>query len=79
MVLQVRLHAVTVADELFRRSSAFRALVADSFSEFLELTVGFRAAKPLPPPQQDAVQLREKTLESIERWNEECGSLYPQV
>ena len=77
--LQARLHAVNLANELFTRSSLFRALIARSFTAFLEYSLGYKAARPLPPPQQDAVQLRERALECIERWVEQYGTAHPQV
>ena len=61
------------------RSKHFRTLVAQDFPEFLELTTGFKQAKPLPGPTEAAVQLRERALEAIERWTEKFGSIYPQV
>ena len=78
-MLQVRLHAVALCDELFMRSSIFRGLMARRFSRFLELSVGHRSENPLPGPQEAAVQLRERALEAIEVWTERFGSLYRQV
>ena len=78
-MLQVRLHAVALCDELFMRSRIFRGLMAQRFSRFLELSVGHRSENPLPGPQEAAVQLRERALEAIEVWTERFGSLYRQV
>eukprot|EP00898_Chlorokybus_atmophyticus_P006786 jgi/Chlat1/7108/Chrsp57S06788 len=75
----VRLHAVLLADHLFARSRAFRALMAAGMDEFLELCVGSRAENPLPPPKQDAHTLRRTALESLERWHEAHGRFYRQV
>lgn len=65
--------------ELFMRSRAFRQLMAQRFSRFLELAVGHRAENPLPGPQDAAIQLRELALESIEIWAERFGMLYRQA
>ncbi len=61
------------------RSRAFRMLMAQRFSRFLELAVGHRAENPLPGPADVAIQLRELALETIEIWTERFGSLYRQV
>lgn len=53
--------------------------MADSFEVILELIVGFRAGKPLPPPQSEAVLLRERALECVERWSEKYADLYPEA
>ena len=77
--LQVRRLAVSLADELFSRSSAFRAMIAGTFEAVLELSVGFRAGKPLPLPHQEATLLRERALECVERWSEKFGVMYPEA
>ncbi|KAK9825982.1 hypothetical protein WJX74_003112 [Apatococcus lobatus] len=76
---QVRLHTVALDHELFMRSRAFRRLMAQRFSRFLELAVGHRTENPLPGPQDVAVQLRELALETIEIWTERFGLLHRQV
>jgi hypothetical protein len=46
---------------------------------FLELVVGTKVYKPLPPPSERAVQLRQKGLEFIENWHEQYGHANKQV
>ena len=77
--MQVRFHALKVFEELVPRSVAFRSLVAQQFSELVELMVGHRTSAPLPPPAADAGCLREFGLECIERWSEDDGAIHQQV
>eukprot|EP00873_Tetraselmis_striata_P018511 jgi/Tetstr1/438775/TSEL_027284.t1 len=76
---QTRLLSVHVADELFMRSKAFRAAMAPAFDRFLELSVGYRAANPLPPPAECAESLRAAALGAVQRWDASYGPHYPQV
>ena len=66
-------------DELFMRSKYFRSLFITDFRSFMELVIGTRARKPLPPPPEAAEMLRKKGLEFIEKWNEGHGAHYKQV
>lgn len=68
-----------ICDELFKRSRAFRSLMAANFLGFLEAAVGFRADRPLPGPPNLATQLRDKALEVCEGWNEKFGVFYQQA
>ena len=77
--LQTRLHVVNLADQLFQRSKAFRSHLTAHFTEFLELSLGFRHDKPLPGPASTANQLRDRGLEIVEHWNDKFGSSYKQV
>ena len=76
---QARLLALELCDMLFSRSKAFRAALAPKLTQFLELVVGFRPDRPLPPPATAAVALRERALAAVERWNEDFGGKYRQV
>ena len=76
---QPRYRALLIADELFRRSRAFRDLSAASFKVMVEATVGTRPDRPLPPPTAVAALLREKALEMIESWNEAFGAHYQEI
>ncbi|KAA6425451.1 MAG: UV-stimulated scaffold A protein [Trebouxia sp. A1-2] len=76
---QTRLHVVNISDQLFQRSKAFRTHVTAHFTEFLELSLGFRHDKPLPGPANIANQLRDRALEIVEQWNDKFGSSYKQV
>lgn len=67
-ILQVRLLALELFEELYARSQTFKRLVAHNFREFLELVVGFRVDKPLPPPSRAAVELRTKALRLVVHW-----------
>ena len=78
-VLQTRLHVVNITDQLFQRSKAFRNHLTAHLTDFLELSLGFRHDKPLPGPSGTANQLRERTLEIVEQWNDKFGSTYKQV
>lgn len=79
LLCQVRLHALALCELLLPRSRAFRGCLASHFPTFLERTVGFRAARPLPGPPDVAAQLRERALEAVERWAEDHGAHYQQV
>lgn len=70
---------MNLTDQLFQRSKAFRTHLTASFTDFLDLSVGFRPERPLPGPASVATQLRERTLEVVEEWNEKFGSTYKQV
>lgn len=75
--VQPRLLAVQVMDVIFTRSRAFRQLVSNSFSDFLDLAVCYKPDASLPAgPGQE---LREKSLEIVERWHEQFGKFYPEV
>lgn len=76
---QTRLHVVNLSDQLFHRSKAFRNHLTAHFTEFLELSLGFRHDKPLPGPANIANQLRDRALEVVEQWNDKFGSSYKQV
>ena len=41
--------------------------------------MGFKNARPLPGPPQDARVLRQVALEALEGWNEQYGIELPQV
>lgn len=47
--------------------------------QFLELAVGFREGRPLPPPAAAATSLRERALELVERWAAEHGGRHGQL
>ncbi|WIA15304.1 hypothetical protein OEZ85_001971 [Tetradesmus obliquus] len=76
---QARKLAVELCDVLFSRSKCFRQVLAGQFSQFVELGVGHKPDKPLPPPAAAAAALRERSLEVIEKWHEAWGLHYPQV
>lgn len=61
------------------RSKIFRKLLAPWFPSFLEAGIGFKRDAPLPGPARIASQLRDRTLEVVERWDETFGSSYRQV
>ena len=79
LCLQTRLHVVNLMDQLFQRSRAFRSALTANFTEFLELSLGFRHDRPLPGPVGIANQLRDRGLEVVEQWNDKYGSTYKQV
>ena len=76
---QKRYWLLMLIDELFMRSKYFRSLFITDFRSFMELVIGTRARKPLPPPAEAAEMLRKKGLEFIEKWNEGHGAHYKQV
>lgn len=76
---QTRLHVVNLSDQLFNRSKAFRNHLTAHFTEFLELSLGLRHDKPLPGPANTANQLRDRSLEIVEQWNDKYGTSYKQV
>lgn len=78
-LLQVRLLALELSDELFPRSKLFRALLSARFTQFLELVVGLKAGTPLPPPISAATALREHALAAIARWDAQHGAKCRQV
>jgi len=55
------------------------SLNSSHLQAFLELVVGTKAYKPLPPPAERAVLLRQKGLEFIENWYERFGHSNKQV
>ncbi|PKA54403.1 UV-stimulated scaffold protein A like [Apostasia shenzhenica] len=76
---QVRYLTVLVIDELFMRSKLFRNLFVVNFDQFLSLSVGFRRNLPLPPPASIATNLRSKSVELLEKWNDSFGIHYKQL
>ena len=70
---------MNLADQLFQRSKAFRTYLTASFTQFLELSLGFRQNKPLPGPAAVANQLRQRSLEVVESWHDKFGSSYKQA
>ena len=47
--------------------------------QFLELCVGHRAERPLPPPAQAAATLRETALQLLQVWDQQHGARHKQV
>eukprot|EP00879_Flechtneria_rotunda_P018706 GHRR01019630.1.p1 GENE.GHRR01019630.1~~GHRR01019630.1.p1 ORF type:complete len:342 (+),score=165.86 GHRR01019630.1:800-1825(+) len=76
---QVRKLALELCDMLFARSKRFRRLLTNKFTDFAELTVGHKQDKPLPAPPSAALALRQRALETVEKWHEQWGLHYPQV
>lgn len=76
---EVRLSAYGLVEELFQRSHAFRELLIDTFQEYLALTVGVDAERPLPPPAAAAKVLKARALLSVKRWTEAYGAGYPKL
>ena len=62
-----------------QRSKAFRQLLSQEFTPFLELCLGFRPENPLPGPPARAAALRATALEVVERWSEDYGVKHRQV
>ncbi|GAX82623.1 hypothetical protein CEUSTIGMA_g10049.t1 [Chlamydomonas eustigma] len=75
----IRTSTVQLMDCLFRASRSFRKEVCNNFQSFLGLTVGHDASHSLPPPVSSAEQLRERSLEIIEKWKDEFGKECPQI
>lgn len=76
---RVRLLALDICAKLFQKSLIFRAMLVDRFPKFLELTVGYRQANPLPPPSDSAGQLRSHALELVQQWQTMYGQRYRQL
>lgn len=79
MVVQVRLHALSVTEQLFARSTVFRRAFVAHLDEFLELTVGIRPNKPVLGPGVLKDRLQIEALELIDQWNETWGNTIQQV
>ena len=62
-----------------QRSKAFRQLLSQEFTSFLELCLGFRPENPLPGPPARAAALRATALEVVECWSEDYGVKHRQV
>ena len=77
--MQTRLHVLELCDQLMQRSKAFRQLLSQEFTLFLELCLGFRPDNPLPGPPARAAALRATALEVVERWSEDYGVKHRQV
>jgi len=56
-----------------------RPLPCPDLPQFLELVVGFRSDRPLPPPASAATSLRDRALELLEGWDQQHGGRYKQV
>ena len=68
-----------LCDQLMQRSKAFRQLLSQDFTPFLELCLGFRPESPLPGPPARAAALRATALEVVECWGEDYGVKHRQV
>ncbi|OQR77660.1 exosome complex exonuclease RRP44-like [Tropilaelaps mercedesae] len=76
---EVRLSAVQVIDQLFRRSHLFRTLLLDKFQTFLEQTVETDPDNPLPPPKTASKELKMTTLRLVKEWHREFESGYKSL
>ena len=76
---EVRLSAVQVIDQLFRKSHTFREELTASFRQFLVLAIGIDSNKPLPPPVGVAKMLKEQSLLAVKEWYEKYGDGYPKL
>lgn len=76
---EVRLNAVVVINELFRRSHVFRELLVSDFQQFMELTVETDPEQQLPPPNVVAKTLKKRTLEFIQNWYRDFGEGYKKL
>lgn len=72
----VRLDTLAVIHELFTRSHLFRTLILEDFQKILELLVETNPDLPLPGTPAQAKNLKTKSLETIEKWNEKFGPSY---
>lgn len=76
---EIRLGALLICDELFRRSHQFRELLVSEFQTFLEFTVETDPDQLLPPPVAIAKKLKSKALECIRQWNQTYGEGYKKL
>ena len=75
-----RLLALEVCHVLMLRSKAFRDLVVENLSMFLELTNGAkRRGRGLPRPQDAAGRLRERSREVLREWAAKYGTYYKSL
>ncbi|KAK8774547.1 hypothetical protein V5799_010919 [Amblyomma americanum] len=72
----VRISTLTVINELFLRSHLFRTLILEDFQRILELLVETNPDLPLPGTPAVSKNLKEKSWETIEKWNEKFGANY---
>uniref|UniRef100_G3MLP6 UV-stimulated scaffold protein A C-terminal domain-containing protein n=1 Tax=Amblyomma maculatum TaxID=34609 RepID=G3MLP6_AMBMU len=72
----VRLSTLAVINELFVRSHLFRTLILEDFQRILELLVETNPDLPLPGTPAMSKDLKEKSWETIEKWNEKFGANY---
>lgn len=72
----VRLNTLAVIHELFTRSHLFRTLILEDFQRILELLVETNPDLPLPGTPAASKKLKEKSWETIEKWNEKFGASY---
>ncbi|XP_022669742.1 UV-stimulated scaffold protein A-like [Varroa jacobsoni] len=76
---EIRLSAVQIIDQLFRRSHLFRTILLDKFQMFLEQTVETDRDNPLPPPKSAAKELKMMTLRLVQEWHNEFKSGYKSL
>ena len=67
-----------VIDALFPRVDVFRALIVSELQEILDIALG-TVARPLPPPNSHAKQLKQLTLSCVRAWNAEYGLMHKSV
>lgn len=72
----VRLDTLSVINELFTRSHLFRTLILKDFQRFLELVADTNPDLPLPGTLAASKNLKQKSLDTIEKWNEKFGANY---
>lgn len=74
--VSVRLDTLSVINELFTRSHLFRTLILKDFQRVLELVADTNPDLPLPGTLAASKNLKQKSWETIEKWNENFGASY---
>lgn len=75
-----RVHAVTVANEFFIRSAAFRELTLERLEDFMKFAVGTDDEVLLPDePKGEARRLRRHAVETLAGWEDKFKTYHRQL
>jgi len=76
---QIRVTTLLIINELFNRSHRFRQLICNNLYELFELCLEINGKRKLPKPKSFAIELKNKSIEFIQKWNQNFGEEYEEL